>query len=317
MVKYDEFNLFKIKLYTLKGAKLLSLLSDIEMKYNFMVNSNVAKTYQSHRLRNVRMLKRNSIYTDEIINKHLTANRSNSEYVRKEFSPQLLFNEINKCKIELNITGKPFLKLNNYYLIIESSFDSLNSSEVLFVEGKTGVGKTVNLINFSKNNIETFKYLRLYKSMSDLIILQEIAKLFSLKIIAKNIDNQVDMLVDFIKSENKKVSLIIDNALIMKSKIVAEDIFYIREASNNLLNLIFVGSANLRKGFRKILDNEKYSSVYLSELTSEEVHQVCNNFNITSRTTIEKRFVSVKNIAELLQKIKAYKSSKKNGQNYG
>ena len=207
--------------------------------------------------------------------------------------------------------------MNNYYLIIESSFDSLNSSEVLFVEGKTGVGKTVNLINFSKNNIETFKYLKLGRSMSTFIILQEIAKLFSSKIIAKNIDNQVEMLVDFIKSENKKVSLIIDNALIIKSKIVLEDIFYIRESTNNLLNLIFVGSANLKKGFQKFLVNEEYSSIYLSELTTEEVHKVCNNFNITSRATIEKRFVSVKNIAELLRKIKAYKSSENLSQNYG
>ena len=317
MVKYNEFNLFEVKIFTLRGAKLLSVFFDTDMKYSFSLNSNVVIIYQSHRLRNIKMINRNFEHINHMVNEDLITDKGVIKDMRKEWSIQQIVEEVDRLKIKLNVIDKPFFKLNNYYLILEHCQNTIRKSEILFVLGQTGVGKTDNLINYSKSNYENVKYIRLSRSMTSLMILQDVARLFSLKINSRNIPQLVDLLVDFILTKNVKMLLIIDNAIIMKSKVITEEIFEIKKLTNQLLGLVLTGLKSTHKSFQNFLINESYSVLYLENISKKEIFNICNAFNITSGATIEKRFVSVKNIGELLQKIKAYKSSENLSQNYG
>ncbi|WP_299886964.1 ATP-binding protein [uncultured Lacinutrix sp.] len=210
---------------------------------------------------------------------------------------------------------KEIFKLMNFSLVQETCKISLENTKFFTIAGETGSGKTVALEYFYTHNREFVKYVCLRQSMTPHDFFKEVAKQFGYRYPQKKIYTTINWIRDYLEISINNYLLIIDEG----GKFKPEQYGFIHELRDltiNKLGIILAGPEYFIHELNKW--NEKKIKgvpeffrrinlqVNLKDLTKDEIISVCGEYDIKSIQVIKEKFLSVKNIGDLISLIHNY-----------
>lgn len=210
---------------------------------------------------------------------------------------------------------KQLFELRNYKNIqVLCEYAKLNS-KFLIISGETGSGKTEGLVNYSKQDLENNKYIRLRKSMTNKDFFTEIAKAYGYRFGHKTFYRFMNWIKNYIEESDQKHLLIIDEGGMFNHEQLGL-IHELRDLTENKLGIILAGPKYFVEKL-KLWNNAQRDGVPefyrrinriipLYDLTKEEILAVCDAYGITSKRDINHKFLDINNIGDLTNSIESY-----------
>ena len=210
-------------------------------------------------------------------------------------------------------------EIKNFLKIQKQCQEAKRYSRLVNINGETGTGKTEALLEFTKNDLELIKYIRLSKTMRVIDLEKKIIQNYSKKspyIPLKTMKGFLIWFKDFLKKNKKKHLIIFDNASLL-SLAQIRVINDLNELTHRQLGIVLSGSNVLFKNLNKWEHIDKRKNVpnfykninriiTLRPLTKKEIKYICESYNdIYIMNNIEE-FLSLKSIGNLIKSINNY-----------